>query len=249
MADPFLFLHKNRIWVFYEKETEYGKGNIYAYSTVNLADWIDEGLVLERNYHLSFPQVFEFKNQIFMLPESAEKGCVQLFRTENFPKDWIEDKILIPLPLLDPSLFHWQGFWYIFGNAIAGETRLFYSQNLNSTFVEHPLSPIKTEIGLERSGGRIVEVDGAILRPIQDSREGYGKKLRIMKIEQLSPTDFSEVVFADDFYPRKDKWNQWGGHHLDVLQFGGFTFMAMDGKGPGNVFNNFPYAYWKITKR
>ena len=49
---------------------------------------------LERDYHFSYPMVFEHDGDVFMVPESALNGTVELYRATRFPHEWTLEKVL-----------------------------------------------------------------------------------------------------------------------------------------------------------
>lgn len=40
---------------------------------------------MERPYHLSYPFLFEYGEQLYMLPESAENRSLDVYRYTHFP--------------------------------------------------------------------------------------------------------------------------------------------------------------------
>ena len=75
-ADPFLFIHQGKTWLFYERQdlTDM-KGTLWC---LNLDD--PKGrplLVLEEPFHLSYPQVFRYGKYTYMLPETRQGGEVR----------------------------------------------------------------------------------------------------------------------------------------------------------------------------
>ena len=53
------------------------------------------GPVLEENFHLSFPYIFEYKDKIFMCPETHQKKEIRIYICEDFPLKWKFHKTLI----------------------------------------------------------------------------------------------------------------------------------------------------------
>ena len=43
-------------------------------------------MVLERPYHLSYPFVFRWNADVFMLPETGQNNAVELYRAQEFPR-------------------------------------------------------------------------------------------------------------------------------------------------------------------
>lgn len=62
------------------------------------------GLALDEPWHLSYPFVFEHGGQMYMVPEGSKSGALRLYKATKFPLDWAQEQVLIPEPLVDPSL-------------------------------------------------------------------------------------------------------------------------------------------------
>ena len=48
----------------------------------------DPQTALEREYHLSYPFVFEWEDDVYLIPESTASKRVELYRAESFPDRW-----------------------------------------------------------------------------------------------------------------------------------------------------------------
>ena len=51
--------------------------------------------MIEEDFHLSFPYIFEHKKNIYMIPESAQNQDIRLYKCTNFPYSWQLEKVLI----------------------------------------------------------------------------------------------------------------------------------------------------------
>ena len=87
IADPFLFEYEGKTYCFAEVASfSSGKGKIYVCCLDDKV--IKWKKVISEKYHLSFPNVFEYEKQIYLMPESSEFGSVTLYRCVSFPKKW-----------------------------------------------------------------------------------------------------------------------------------------------------------------
>lgn len=95
-ADPFLVEHKSSVYLFYERfDRKKGIGEI-AVSTVNDdLTTSNEVCVLSRPYHLSFPYVFEYKNQYYMIPETGTNQAIEVYKSLEFPYEWELHKTIL----------------------------------------------------------------------------------------------------------------------------------------------------------
>lgn len=248
-ADPFLFVYRNRLYVFVE-EKKYGlNGVISSYSSSNLEIWEYHGVVLSEDFHLSYPQVFGCENFIGMIPEATGSGSTWLYSTEDFPFRWQKVHCLVNVPLLDATLVQRDGCYFLFGTDLNGVLRLYFSEEIKGDFLEHPSSPITKDSKYSRCGGSFINQDGILYRLAQDGSRSYGRGLHAMKVEELNRNHYVERLVHEDFFPRTDSWSQFGVHHLSIIDFEGKKIRAIDGLGYDLSLNQFRRYFWAITRR
>ena len=51
--------------------------------TDDLSHWSDPVVVLEENFHLSYPYVFEESGNVYMIPETSDVGDIRLYKADN----------------------------------------------------------------------------------------------------------------------------------------------------------------------
>ena len=102
-ADPFLFTYEGESWLFYEKQdlTDM-KGTLWW---VNLdVPGSKPGCILEEDFHLSYPQVFSYGKEIYMIPETRSAGDIRLYRCLEFPAKWEFAGKLFDLEAVDTTV-------------------------------------------------------------------------------------------------------------------------------------------------
>lgn len=87
-ADPMLFEHEGEHWLFCEAYDRRIHKGLLAASRIT-----DQGMetpvpVLEEAFHLSFPNVFRWRSDIWMLPETGADHSLRLYRCAHFPDKW-----------------------------------------------------------------------------------------------------------------------------------------------------------------
>lgn len=205
-ADPFLVSHDGHDWLFFE-EAEYlsSKGKEVGHiSVVKINESGFDGPVkraLDVPWHLSYPNVFEFEDEWYMIPESGSHGKVELYKCVEWPDKWKPHIVLLDdYAGYDASLFHDKGIFYMFvarradGCATTDFLDLFWSSSPLGPWLKHKLSPIIFGVDSARPGGRpFVNYDGRKIRPAQDSSGGiFGRSLKFQTIVDLSESEFSE---------------------------------------------------------
>ena len=200
-ADPFAIERAGRHYVFFE-EVPFAtrKGHIALIEVDRSGRWSAPTRVLERDYHLSYPFVFEHEGGLWMIPESAENRTVELWRCVEFPARWrLERTLLEGVRCVDATLHRAGDRWWMFANRAAGESRLFddelclYSaERLAGPWQPHPKNPVKSDPRCSRPAGRLFARDGRLYRPAQVCVPRYGAGLALHRVTKLSAHEYAE---------------------------------------------------------
>ena len=67
LADPFLIAKENVLYIFLESQSRRQQGKIICYMTKDLKNYTNLGIILEEDYHLSYPFVFSHNNAEFLI--------------------------------------------------------------------------------------------------------------------------------------------------------------------------------------
>lgn len=201
-ADPFLWSHKGRLYIFVEELLyENDRGHITCLSLDQEMNILDRQIVLERPYHLSYPYIFEHENQIYMIPETGENQAVEVYRCTQFPNQWEYEKTLISgVFAVDATPVQANGKWWLFANikdqngSTDTSLHLFHADHpLSEQWTPHPLNPIIHDIQYARPAGRIFLDNENLIRPSQDSTVRYGYAVNFNRITKLNETEYEEI--------------------------------------------------------
>lgn len=263
VADPFLYIQDDTFYVFYEtKNAVTMQGDIgVSKSTDRGATWKQLGIALDEDWHLSYPYVFNYNDQIYMMPESSQKGELRLYRAVNFPLQWRLEKVLIKKPIIDAFLIkHGTKYWIfgsdhsVFGAKKNGELEIYHSDSPLGPWKLHKKNPIHNvdkSLGA-RNGGRPFVYNGHLYRVGQDCGETYGKRIRTFRVDVLTEEDYKEVEVPSGFLESKKGRNSWNGvryHHLDAQQLSSGEWVGvMDGDRvpSGDTFDRLIFGYASI---
>uniref|UniRef100_A0A5B6ZF53 Glucosamine inositolphosphorylceramide transferase 1 n=1 Tax=Davidia involucrata TaxID=16924 RepID=A0A5B6ZF53_DAVIN len=232
VADPFLFVQGDILYLFYEtKNSITMQGDIGVARSIDKgATWQQLGIALDEDWHLSYPYVFEYNGQIYMMPESSENGELHLYRALNFPLQWTLDKIIMKKPLVDSFIITHDGKYWLFGSDHSGigtkkngQLEIWYSSSPLGPWKPHKKNPIyNTDKSMgARNGGRPFVYNGNLYRTGQDCGKTYGRRLRVFRVEVLTSDEFQEVEVPLGLEEPNKGLNAWNGarfHHLDVQQ-------------------------------
>lgn len=205
-ADPFPLWRDGRHYVFIE-EYPYArrKGHISVMEIDPAGEWHTPVPVLERPYHLAYPFVFEWRNTLYMIPETERNRTIELYECRSFPHEWELSAVLMEdIAAVDTTLIETGGRWWMFtsiapeGTAdFESELHLFYAPSPLGPWTPHPRNPVKSDIRSARPAGAIFSTGGsALFRPAQDCAQRYGHSIVIHEIRELTPERFEEVPVA-----------------------------------------------------
>ncbi|MEO8464124.1 MAG: hypothetical protein ABI640_02195 [Gammaproteobacteria bacterium] len=235
VADPFMWRVDGLWHMFFEIKSRLSLNGEIAYATSqNGFDWRYQRVVLREPFHLSYPQVFRWRDDFFMIPETGRAKAVRIYRATRFPDRWSHVATLLEgSRFVDSSVFHFDGRWWMFTEAGPGPAspilRLFFASDLMGPWTEHPASPLVTGDGfIARPGGRVVMFRGRPVRFAQRVLPVYGTEVRAFEVLQLSTTRYEErQVGADPMLgPGNDSWNAGGMHHVDAHLLDDGTWLA-----------------------
>jgi len=197
-ADPFLVARGGRTWLFFEDF-------VYAESrgVISCAEVLPNGSLgpvqrsLERDYHLSYPLVFEHGGEMFMVPESGRNGTIELYCASEFPYRWKLEKVLHRLNAVDTTVWREDGRWWFFTTVFESPgdcvtLLLFHADSLTGDWTYHPANPIHTDVRRARGAGAIFSAGGHRFRPSQDSSKRYGYSFTLNAIVTLTPEEYTE---------------------------------------------------------
>lgn len=237
LADPFLFVHDNELYLFYEiQRGMYGKGMIKMKKTKDLKKWTRPKVVLKEEFHLSYPNVFTLNGKIFMIPETYEDKSVRLYTPNKSLTKWEHYKTLLKgKDFVDSSILHHNDKYYLFTteyNSSDTILHLYISDSINGEWVKHPQSPLKTGKNDSRCAGSLFYHNDVLYRPCQRSDETYGDGVDIYQVEKLSPLEYSEKKISN-IIPNNDRFYSVGGHHFNPCEFNGVQLVATDALDKG----------------
>jgi hypothetical protein len=207
-ADPFAVEHHGRYFIFFE-ELPYRtqKACIKAIEVFEDAEPGEAQVVLERPYHLSYPFVFEWEGSLYLLPESAANGTVELYRCEAFPHDWRPHKVLLEnVSAYDATLWRESDRWWMFVNVAelgadsSDELHLYWSETPLGPWTAHRGNPVVSDARCARPAGPLFSRDGKLYRPSQDCSLAYGHSVSINRVDVLREDDYRETA-VDRFTP------------------------------------------------
>jgi hypothetical protein len=203
-ADPFLSERDGRSYLFFEDyRFSSRKGLISCCEVDSQGNCGEPRVVLERTYHLSYPFLFTWQGETYMIPETRDNGTIEMYRASDFPYSWVHEAVLMTdVAAIDSTLLHHHDKWWLFtagvlDHALPEQTLcLFFADSPWGPWSAHPKNPIVSDVCHARPAGCLYFENGQLIRPGQDCSKSYGGAVRLHRVDVLSETDYQETQLA-----------------------------------------------------
>jgi len=207
-ADPMLFEHSGRHYLFFEAYDKREKlGRIACCALQEDGTYSEVQIVVSEDFHLSYPNVFTRNGKIYMIPESAAANQILLYECLEFPDKWQKAAVLLDgKKTVDSTFFEFDGKFWLFSaetdpSVMHGTFLNLYEVKEDFALVPHPANPVAKDVSVSRPAGNIFSFGGDVIRPSQDCSEGdYGKALMFNKVVFDGKSYAEEIVFT--VYPQ-----------------------------------------------
>ena len=190
-ADPFLFEYDNDKYLFAEvMNYADGRGSI---GVLKLNGDKQFKTVLKEPFHLSYPNVFKCKDNIYMIPETNSAKQLRLYKCNRFPYKWeLEWIMLKDVKYVDTSV-------YLSNDTIYAETHdkllnknRFFKIDIEKRNIEEITNTDNKYINI-RPGGNFIKTKSGIYHALQNCEEVYGEYLHIGKVDSFNNNGLSET--------------------------------------------------------
>ena len=241
LADPFLFVYEDILYLFYEDKEMNKNGVISMVCTRDLHNWSESIVVLKETCHLSYPWVFEKDGHVYMIPETCGMKEIRLYEgtldltSFNFVKTIICDDMDYEngFSYSDSSIYEKDDNYYLMTTVNDGDKnilKLYVSDRFDGEYKEHPQSPICVGNKYGRNAGCLFTYDNKLYRVAQNCEIRYGDNLSLLEVKEISPSKYEEIIVKNDIIPTDLSFFREGGHQFNVLKFNDEYVIALDAK-------------------
>ena len=184
-ADPFLFEKESDVYIFAELYDYVLARGVIGYIHLN-SDTPKWTPVIKEKYHLSFPFVYEYNNEIYILPEANESKTLYRYRAVEFPNKWVkEDALLTSVRLADTTPIREYDYNLALTYDLNDDSlNLVDLDNKTLKLIDHDPK------GLKRPAGFIKGIAG--IRAAQECGDDYGKGIIFYRYELTQDQDYIE---------------------------------------------------------
>ena len=212
-ADPFVFEYKEQVYIFaelFDYIKDYaGIGYcVLDKKTNKFSKW---KVVIEEQFHMSYPFLFERDGNVYMLPETSGNNSLIFYRAEEFPEVWVKEKILLDdIQIVDTTLDDVKeqeilGQTYKLKEDSKWELWTFKMSDYKICFSES--GPMSNDDATARPGGRFFNYEDKKFRVSQDCEKSYGYALNFMEVAEFSKDVLTEklvkYISPDDIHVDK----------------------------------------------
>ena len=198
-ADPFLFSHGGKTYLFFEIYSRTTHGVIAYCEILGPGSCTEPRVVLQASYHMSYPFVFRWGEDIYLIPETQGNRTIELYRATSFPDRWTLETVLMhDVDFADSTLYFENGSWWLFtgrkgaGAKALSELHLFMAKSPLGPWQGHPRNPVVVGEHCARPAGHLFRMGEHLVRPGQDSSRLYGEAMWLNRVDVLSPAEYRE---------------------------------------------------------
>lgn len=202
-ADPFLFEKDGITYLFYELFDRLKARGEIAYSVIKGSYITAPQIIIKEKYHLSFPNVFEYEKNIYMIPETCGNKTIQLFKAVQFPDQWEKVQIIkANCDCVDSILIGSIGRkrYLLTSLLVAGNpcnvSNVICEIDENFSILDEK-GLTTSRYGNRNAGKIIVDINNNLFRVGQNCMDYYGQGLVFYRITSIIPY-VEEEVFSFD---------------------------------------------------
>ncbi len=212
-ADPFLFEYDGITYIFAELYDYVLCRGCLGYCQIKNGKTSAWTKVLQEDFHLSYPVIFQRDGEILMMPESGADKTLSLYRAVHFPDRWEKVSFLRDNAVLaDSTPFDCNGKKYILSYDMTDLQNI----RLKILDMDNPdMDRVLTVDSLElrRPAGNFFAVNDKVYRPAQDCTSDYGQGLVFYEcdfsreyneyiVQKIYPAElnFSRRIFLDGMH-------------------------------------------------
>jgi len=202
-ADPIVVLEEEVYYVFIE-ELLYAnnKGYISVFEIHKNGMITKPKKIITNDYHMSYPFVFKYEGNYYMIPETSHNNSVDLYKAKDFPYEWkFEKTIFDKVKAVDTTITYHNKKWWLFTSIKEFENgmydnvlNIFYSDDpVNGSWKKHNKKTVKNDIENSRQGGPFFKnTKGDLFRVSQNGANTYGYGFNIHRVTELNNNAFKE---------------------------------------------------------
>lgn len=196
-ADPILAEHNGKTFLFYEAVNN-DHGRIEVAEVLADCSLGKPNVILEDDCHYSYPFVFRWKGNWYMIPESSASSQVRLYRCVDFPTRWEMVTVLLQQQSVDTTVFEKDGQLFLLTYLLCpGSERVIpqaYQLALGESIQITPMEWADYDELKCRGAGPVFRTGDKEIRPAQSSdADRYGNSVLMYEIRNCDQSYQEEL--------------------------------------------------------
>ena len=197
-ADPFLFEKDQATYIFMEIYDKLQQRGFIGYRKIDKEGKISKIYpCLDIGRHMSYPFIYEYNDEVYMIPECYKNNKLIVYRAEKFPDIWVEDQILLEdIKVCDSNIIKENENLYLLTMRMYGmpyqydELSLYYMDG--GKWLPCRNNPVVKGAEKARNGGAYFRYCDKLVRPAQNCVNSYGENLSFQAVKQISKEKYLE---------------------------------------------------------
>ena len=197
-ADPFLLEYNSCIYIFAELWSYLNEKGVIDYCKWNGKHFSKWKIALEEEYHLSYPNLFQYNGKIYMCPESSANNTIDIYICLKFPDCWEKISSLYSgKKCVDTTFLQHNNNWYAFTYVIGKKEQLYLCNIINGKIDLDNGTIVNTDDTAARPGGKFfVTRTKELYRVSQKHIHNYGEGFYINEVF-FDGINYKEHIIAE----------------------------------------------------
>lgn len=182
LADTLLFEDERGSFLFVEAFDKRQKRGLIGVLPFDGTSFADFRIVISQDYHMSYPYVFAWEGQTYMIPETSANNCIELFRAVDFPDRWECVGELLHGRYVDTTVWPSNDGPLPFSGCtydLANGQLVRFDLDIQQAAIRLAGGDYDSK-SIMRPGGRPYLKNGGLVLPLQNNRYLYGQSLRFV---------------------------------------------------------------------
>ena len=198
-ADPFIIEDNDDIYLFAESMNRFR-----GIASISVSKYVDGKFgsfqeIIKEPFHMSYPNVFKYNDEYYMIPETSDSGQVRLYKSSSFPYVWELSSVLLDngncytdnsIEIVNNKVY----LYTYFENDTIQLTEI-YLLDMNSCSV-FPINDYKCVVN-ERPAGNPCTIRNKSYRPVQDCEDCYGRAIKLYELNKNGEESYHSVINED----------------------------------------------------
>lgn len=196
-ADPHLLNYGGHTYVFAELYDRVLRRGVIGCCEITDSSHTPWRVVLRMPWHLSYPHIFVYNNDVYLIPESYGNQEIAVYKAVSFPDKWEKVKtIMSGCIAVDSTLLTIDKKWWMQTLEYVDDQPFFHLYLFEDGMIKDLPYVIAKDDKEVRPAGKIFWHNEEMIRPAQDCVESYGSALNFYQVEKIAKDDYRERLIA-----------------------------------------------------